>query len=102
MNQMKANQVEKYLQEHSDASIIDVREVKEVRAGKIPGAVNIPLRLLEFRMQDLDKTKKHVLICRSGSRSALAGRVLEKNGFQVINVDGGMLEWENEQRKIFY
>ena len=58
-------------------NIIDVREVDEVKAGKIPGAIHIPLGLVEFKMQDLDKSKEYIMVCRSGGRSAQAASFLK-------------------------
>jgi rhodanese-related sulfurtransferase len=68
--------------------------VNEVEAGKIPGAVNIPLGLVEFRMHELDKSKEYIMVCRSGGRSGRATQFLESYGFNVINMAGGMLAWE--------
>ena len=50
MKQMTVKEVETLLNEGKNLNIIDVREVDEVAAGKIPGALNMPLRLVEFRM----------------------------------------------------
>ncbi|SFA54191.1 Rhodanese-related sulfurtransferase [Parageobacillus thermantarcticus] len=94
MKQLTAKEVEKLLQEGKQLNIIDVREVDEVAAGKIPGAINIPLGLLEFRMNELDKNKEYILVCRSGGRSARAAQLLESHGYNVINMTGGMLDWE--------
>jgi rhodanese-related sulfurtransferase len=94
MKQLTAKEVEKLLQEGKQLNIIDVREVDEVAAGKIPGAINIPLGLLEFRMNELDKNKEYILVCRSGGRSGRAAQLLENHGYNVINMTGGMLEWE--------
>ena len=68
----------------------------EVAAGKIPGAVNIPLGLVEFRMNELDKSKEYMLVCRSGGRSGRATQFLVSYGFNVINMAGGMLAWEGK------
>ena len=76
--------------------MIDVREADEVAAGKIPGAEHIPLGLVEFKYQDLDKTKEYVMICRSGGRSGKACQFLEEQGFDVANMNGGMLDWKGE------
>jgi len=76
--------------------IIDVRETTEVAEGKIPGAVNIPLGLLEFRKQDLDKKKEYVVVCRSGGRSGQAAQFLFEQGFMVKNMKGGMLAWDGK------
>lgn len=94
MKRMTAQEVNEYLNQHPDVSVIDVRETEEVKAGKVPGAVNIPLGLLEFRLQDIDQSKEHILVCRSGNRSGMAARLLEDKGFDVVNMDGGMLEWD--------
>ncbi|KAA9023948.1 rhodanese-like domain-containing protein [Niallia endozanthoxylica] len=94
MKQITATQVNRLLNEGKLLTIIDVREVNEVAAGKIPGAVNIPLRLIEFRMHELDKSKEYILVCHSGGRSGRAMPFLESHGFNVMNLTGGMLAWE--------
>ncbi|PEA55134.1 rhodanese [Bacillus pseudomycoides] len=96
MKEMTAKELEHKLMNHEVVNIIDVREVEEVAEGKIPGALHIPLRLLEFRMHELDKQKEYVIVCRSGGRSSQAVRFLESYGFQVINMTGGMLAWEGK------
>ncbi len=73
--------------------LIDVREVDEVKEGKIPGAINIPLGLLEFRMHELDKGTAYTMVCRSGGRSGKATQLLESHGYTVLNMAGGMLAW---------
>lgn len=93
MKQMTAKEVEATL---NDLTVIDVREPDETAAGKIPGAITIPLGLLEFRMHELDKTKEYTMVCRSGGRSGRAAQFLEGQGFKVINMTGGMLQWEGK------
>ena len=94
MKQIMPHEVEELARQQKDLSIIDVREADEVASGKIPGAVNIPLGLLEFRLQDLDKSKEHIVVCRSGGRSSMAANLLESRGYKVINMTGGMNEWQ--------
>ncbi|MFJ7726264.1 rhodanese-like domain-containing protein [Neobacillus sp. NPDC097160] len=96
MRKILAKEVEKLVNEGKKLNIIDVREVDEVRAGKIPGALNIPLGLVEFRMHELDKSKDYLMVCRSGGRSGRAAQFLESYGFKVINMDGGMLDWKGK------
>lgn len=82
---------------HNDALVLDVREDKEVAAGRIPNAKHIPLGQLVSRIQELSKFKDKpvVVSCRSGMRSASACRVLAKDGFgQVYNLQGGIIAWE--------
>lgn len=94
MKEMTAQEVEQAVNEGKSLNILDVREVDEVSAGKIPGAVNIPLGLLEFRMHELDKSKEYIMVCRSGGRSGQASQFLDSHGYKVINMAGGMLDWE--------
>lgn len=94
MKQMTTKEVEALLEGNKNLNIVDVREVDEVAAGKIPGAVHIPLGLLEFRMHELDKSKEYIMVCRSGGRSGRACQLLESRGYNIINMAGGMLAWE--------
>lgn len=97
MKEITTKEVEALLNKGEQLNIIDVRETDEVAAGKIPGAVNIPLGLVEFRMHELDKSKEYIMVCRSGGRSGRASQFLESQGFKVINMAGGMLAWEGKQ-----
>ena len=96
MKQLSAKEVEQKLTNGEKLNIIDVREVGEVAAGKIPTAINMPLGLVEFRMPELDKKKPYIIVCRSGGRSSQAARFLESYGFDVTNMEGGMLSWEGK------
>jgi rhodanese-related sulfurtransferase len=96
MKELTAKEVENLLKEKQPVNIVDVREVDEVRAGKIQGAYHIPLGLLEFRMHELDKSKEYIMVCRSGGRSGRASQFLEGQGYKVINMTGGMLSWEGD------
>ncbi|WP_249664130.1 rhodanese-like domain-containing protein, partial [Lysinibacillus sp. D4B1_S16] len=62
----------------------------------IPGIIHIPLGLLEFRVQDLNKDEPYIIVCRSGACSSRAAEILEGKGFNVSNMVGGMLSWEGE------
>lgn len=98
MREMTAKEVETSLNKGINLNIIDVREVDEVASGRIPGAENIRLGLLEFRMHELDKAKEYIIVCRSGGRSARAAQFLEYHGYKVINMTGGMMSWEGKMQ----
>lgn len=93
MKQISAKELETLLNEKKALNIIDVREVAEVAGGKIPGAVNIPLGLIECKMNELDKSKEYYIVCLSGGRSSQATRFLEYQGYNVTNMTGGMMSW---------
>jgi len=74
-----------------DAQIVDVRTVNEVVAGMLPGAVNIPVRSLKKRTGELDSSRRVIVVCQSGMRSAKAAKILKRAGFNdVVNLTGGM------------
>ncbi|EXJ23143.1 Rhodanese-like domain protein [Alkalibacterium sp. AK22] len=81
---------------NSRVELLDVRMPGEYRAGHIPGAKNIPLNKIE---QYQGKTNEPVhVICQSGMRSRKAASVLKKNGYDVVNVRGGMMQWNGKTR----
>lgn len=96
MKSISTSELQAKIEVGEAVNLIDVREVGEVEAGHIPGIVNIPLGLLEFRMHELDKNKHYYMICRSGGRSGQATAFLTAQGYNVTNMTGGMLDWEGE------
>ncbi|WP_017379393.1 rhodanese-like domain-containing protein [Paenisporosarcina sp. TG-14] len=94
MKEITAEQVKLVVSQGKSINILDVREVDEVASGKISGAVNIPLGLIESRINELDKSKEYIMVCRSGARSGRATKFLDTQGFNVMNMTGGMLSWE--------
>lgn|SRR5690554_2251904 len=84
------------LRKNENIRIIDVREDYEVANGKIPGAIHIPLMELPEHLDQLNKNEHYYLVCHSGARSASACSYLEQAGFDVTNVEGGMMSWFGE------
>ena len=75
-------------------SVLDVREVDEFEALHLEGAQNLPLSQLADTYEQLDKDHLHYVICKSGMRSARACQFLAEQGYDVINVQGGMMAFE--------
>nr|WP_145164894.1 rhodanese-like domain-containing protein [Paenibacillus terrae] len=75
--------------------MLDVREPEEWAAGHLEGAKHIPLGQLTGRLHELDKSKEIIVICRSGNRSGLACELLSEKGFDVVNMTGGMNDWND-------
>lgn len=69
--------------------LLDVREEAEYRAGRVEGAVNIPLGRLRARMTELPKERVIHVYCGVGQRAYYAVRALRCNGFDARNVSGG-------------
>ena len=74
-----------------DAKILDVREDYEWEEGHIERAQHLPLADIPARYEDV------YVICRSGGRSLKATEYLNQNGFDAINVKGGMGAWQDAE-----
>ena len=77
-----------------EVEVVYVREPGEWDAGHIEGARHIPRDALGDHLHELDPSRPVVTVCRSGSRSSDAARLLVAEGFRAENLDGGMLAWE--------
>ena len=78
----------------TDIQLIDVREPEEWEAGRIEGARHIPMGQLGDRLDEIDKNRPVVAVCRSGGRSDRVTEVLRAQGYDAANLDGGMQAWE--------
>ena len=84
------------------AVLVDVRETSERAAGVIPGALHVPRGFLEFmadptsplHQAGLDPSRRVILHCASGGRSALSVLTLRQLGYaNVAHLDGGFRGW---------
>lgn len=91
-----ASELQEKIESGEKVNLIDVREEFELLEGKIPGVKNIPLGEIPDRLNELDKNEHYYLICRSGARSGNACLYLTQLGFNVTNLDGGMLDWRGK------
>lgn len=82
--------------------LIDVRTPEEFNAGHIAGATNIDIYSNSFEQQikQINKTKTVLVYCRSGSRSAQAANILRRNGYQVLDLAGGVGAWYQSGKKL--
>ena len=90
----------KNLLKKKEITLIDVRDIRELwKEGTIENSIHIPRGMLEFwldpessyyQSNKIKETKKMVLFCALGLRSALATKSLVDMGFNnVAHVDGG-------------
>lgn len=95
--EITAAELESQLKEGKSLNLVDVRETDEWQAGHIKEARSIPLSELQDRINELQQGDQEiVLVCRSGGRSGKACDFLHAQGYKVINVTGGMLQWQGE------
>jgi rhodanese-related sulfurtransferase len=86
----------------ADAVLLDVREPAEWVAGHIEGAVHVPMNEVPQRLTyapgALTPDTPIVVVCKMGGRSAHVTAWLNRNGFDAVNLDGGMLAWATAGR----
>lgn len=110
-------EAKKSVNEHSPAAIndqistvpgtllIDVREPDEFRQGHLPGSINIPRGMLEFRIsgepQLQNLSRPIVVYCKTSGRAALSVVAMQTMGFtNVLSLAGGFDAWVAEQRAV--
>ena len=84
------------LARRQDVQIVDVRWPNEWEAGRIDGALHIPLDELDERLDEIDRGRPVVTVCRRGSRSAAAAEQLGADGIVAENLDGGLQRWADD------
>jgi rhodanese-related sulfurtransferase len=92
------------------AVLIDLREPAELQSeGMIGGAIHAPRGMLEFyadptspyHREELDPSRRTILYCASGGRSALGAAALADLGYaDVAHLDGGVKAWRADGRPL--
>ena len=87
--------------EREEVQLVDVRTAEEFAEGHIPGAVNMDVNGVAFEAQiaTLDTERPVALYCRSGRRSKVAAEKVVKAGFEVVELDGGILSWTGDKEQ---
>lgn len=77
--------------------VLDVRTASEFAEGHIERAVNIDYYkddFVEKAKAALPTDKKIAIYCRSGRRSAGAASKLAAEGYVLVNLKGGIIDWQ--------
>jgi rhodanese-related sulfurtransferase len=84
------------------ALLIDVRELSEWTAGRIPRSELKPLSTINDWWQDLPRDRTIVVACRTGNRSAqVVQALISQGGFEdVHNLAGGIVAWAHDGRPV--
>ncbi len=102
MANIKSISVEKFkeLASSGEYIIIDIRmpvELLPENGGKLfEEALNIDSSSSDFqkKLNNLDKSKKYLIYCRSGYRTKITLELMKELGFQeVFDLEGGILAW---------
>ena len=77
-------------------TLLDVREDWELGVASVPGIQHIPMGEVADRLEEIDRSREVVVLCRSGRRSLQVANFLQQNGFRAVNLAGGILAWSRE------
>jgi adenylyltransferase/sulfurtransferase len=96
MEEITVTELKQLKDENEDFQLIDVREEHEIEICEI-GGEHIPMGEVFDNLEKISKTKKVVVMCRSGARSGNICNALINEGYDnVYNLKGGILAWANE------
>lgn len=79
-----------------DFQVIDVRWPHEWEAGRFEGARHIPMDEIATRLEELERDRPVVAVCRTGDRSGRVAGFLKAQGFDAHNMEGGIKAWESQ------
>jgi len=89
-----AQELRERLEAGETMTLLDVREPFETASGILEGALQIPLRELSARWEELKSADEIVCYCAAGARSYNAAMLLRKNGLiNATSLEGGVTAW---------
>ncbi len=87
-----AGTLQKRLRERDDFTLLDVRQIDEVKQGRLEGATHIFLGELVERLDEIDRDKPVVTFCGSGQRAIIAASILKGHGFEQVEDSLGSMQ----------
>lgn len=88
----------------ADAFVLDVREPHEWHSGHIESAVHVPMNsvpaTVSYEPARIPSDRRVYVVCAMGGRSAHVTAWLRGNGFDAVNVAGGMDAWCGSGRPV--
>ena len=96
MKEVTVQELKAMQDKKEDFQLIDIREEYEYDICQIGGEL-IPMGEITENLDKISKTKKVVVHCRSGKRSASVVQMLEQQGYtNLYNLKGGIMAWVDE------
>ncbi|MCT7586790.1 molybdopterin-synthase adenylyltransferase MoeB [Aliarcobacter butzleri] len=98
VEEISAIDLKNLINEKRPVQLIDIRQPHELQIGKIEGSKGIPFGQLLRRKDELDSSKKAVIICKIGLMSAEIIRQLKQSGYtgEIYSLKGGITSWAND------
>ena len=85
----------------SSVVLLDVRTPQEFAQGHIVGAINIDVKdslFISNVQRQVAPGSRVAVYCRSGRRSMSAAQQMVEKGYDVVNLKGGFLAWEESEK----
>lgn len=76
--------------------VLDVREDWELDEAAFPGARHVSLAALVDESPTLPRDRTIVVLCHHGGRSYSAAMMLDRAGFDAVNLAGGIAAWSRD------
>lgn len=100
---LNVDSFEQTINSNDNIIVLDSRTEQEYNDGHLRNAVNIDVMKEDFEekaLSTLDKNKTIAVYCRSGRRSKNAAKILVANGYNVVELDCGIICWANAGKEI--
>lgn len=88
--------LEALLESGREFTLLDVRDREEFEAGRLLGAVSLPLAQIREAPFHIPRDRPVIVYCSSGSRSLQASRELDRMGYQAYHVSGGFSRYRGK------
>lgn len=98
MHNITPAQVAEWAQQQSQRPVLlDVREAWEVQTASARTdaleLVHMPMQTIPARLHELDRSRPIACLCHHGGRSLQVANYLASQGYEVVNVAGGIHAW---------
>jgi rhodanese-related sulfurtransferase len=89
--ELDVTEFSRWQKEGKPFTLLDVRQASELAMAAVPGALHIPMKEVQFRVNEIPRDRPVVVMCHVGERSARISRFLVTDGFtEVLNLEGGI------------
>jgi len=96
MKSITVQELHKLMNNNEQITLVDVREKNERVMASIKGAIHVPMMAIPYQLEIFNKDEPIYLLCHSGVRSAQACLYLEQQGFDSVNIIGGIHAWSTK------
>lgn len=96
MREVGAAELARRLAAGEALTLLDVREDWERDTAAIDGALHLPMAEVADGLAGLPKDRPLVVFCHHGGRSLSVTMLLERAGFDAMNLAGGIDAWSCE------